>query len=43
MTLKPPSQGGGGGGGGLDYSRLYRVNSKNILLDSSATKMFIEK
>ncbi len=26
-----------------DYSRLYCVNSKNILLDSSVTKMFIEK
>jgi hypothetical protein len=32
-----------GRGGKKDYSRLYYVNSKNILLNSSVTKMFIEK
>jgi hypothetical protein len=38
MTLKPLVK-----GGKINYSRLYCVNSENILLDSSVTKMFIEK
>jgi hypothetical protein len=38
MTLKPPCQ-----GEKKYYSKLYCVNSKKILLDSSVTKMFIEK